>query len=44
MVLIVTVLLVWLFTKPNFDFDKEEQKLFIHYWWRKERKTLIINF
>lgn len=43
MVLIVAVLLIWFFTKPSFDYDKEEQKLFIHYWCRKERKTLIIQ-
>lgn len=41
---LVIVVVFWFYFKPNFDYDKEEKKLFIHYWWNKERKVLIINF
>ena len=40
-VLISIFIIVKLIFKPNFDYDVENEKLFIHYSYRGKRKTYI---
>lgn len=39
LIIIVTLLAI---LDVNFDYDKEEKKLFVHYTYKKERKVLIL--
>lgn len=38
--LIITIILAVL--DVNFDYDKQERRLFVHYTYKKERKVLIL--
>lgn len=40
-ILLIIVILLAIF-EVNFDYDKEERKLFVHYTYKKERKVLIL--
>jgi len=39
---LLALILVYLYLKPNFDYDYSNDKLFIHYNWRGVRKTYIL--
>ena len=42
MILLIIFIAAWLYTRPNVDFDNENDQIIIHYWWKGTRKTYIL--